>query len=231
MRPPLAAWGLDGMPVPLQGGHRNTVLRVGDHVVKSTRRSEAAIAWLLPVADALRPHKLHMPRPMRSATGVFVVKGWTCEPFVQGVPCDPSDLTAWQSRSYGLRQRNGFASAAALCRRPTGGDIDLRYMPAPLVRAIRRAWAALSKASPCLVHGDLTRSNLLENETGITILDWDEARMDHPGFDRVALATGHAVERRAAAAWEIACCWQREPARARHLARTFISATLGAEKS
>ena len=230
-RPPLAAWGLDGTPEPLPGGHRNTVLRVGDHVLKSTRRSEAAIAWLLPVADALLPHKLHVPRPLRSSNGAFVVEGWTCEPFVRGAPCDPSALTAWQGRSYGLRQRDGFASAAALRSLSTGGDIDLRRMPAPLVRAIHHAWAALPKASPCLVHGDLTRSNLLENETGITILDWDEARLDHPGFDRVALDSANAVERRAADAWEIACCWQIEPARARGLARDFISATVRAGKA
>ena len=225
MTPPLAAWGLDGTPAPLPGGYRNTVLRVGDHVLKTTRRSEAAVAWLVPVMDGLSAHGLSAPRPIRAADGRYVVDGWTCEPFVAGHPCGPNALRRLWPRLGGLPQRPGFAAARALLDLHAGGDIDLSRMPVPLARALRKAWRALPKRGPCLVHGDLNRSNLIRSDRGITVIDWDEARMDHPGFDRFALGSGTPTEARAAQAWEIACCWHLEPARARGLARRFINDT------
>ena len=223
MTPPLSAWELTGAPVPLPGGHRNTVLRVGDHVVKTTRRSEAAVAWLLPVMEALTAYGLAAPRPMRSGDGRLVVEGWTCEPFVDGVPCATVSLRPnWPRLPKSLGQRPGFAAAQALQFTPRGGDIDLTTMPPPLVRAVRAAWSALPRAAPCVVHGDLNRSNLIQTTKGIAVIDWDEARLDHPGFDHVALGQATSAEVRAAQAWEIACCWQLEPERARELARRFV---------
>lgn len=227
MTPPLDAWGLAGTPVPLLGGHRNTVLRVADHVVKSTRRTEGAAAWLLPVMDALAVHGLLAPRPLRSVDGRLVVEGWTCEPFVDGVPCATVSLRrAWPRLSKSLGQRPGFAAALALQHISRGGDIDLSTMPPPLVRAIRKAWERLPRAVHCIVHGDLTRSNLIQTPDGIAVIDWDEARLDHPGFDNVALGQATTAEARAAQAWETACCWQIEPHRARTLARAFLRSAL-----
>ena len=98
-------------------------------------------------------------------------------------------------------------------------------MPLPLVRALRKAWGALPEQGRCVVHGDLNRSNLIRTADGITVIDWDEARMDHPAFDRAALGRASHIEARAAQGWEIACCWHLEPARARRLARAFITDT------
>ena len=225
--PPLGAWGLTGTPVPLPGGHRNTVLRVGDHVLKSTRRSEAAINWLLPVINRLEQYGLSAPRPMRSHHGAFVVDGWTCEPFVVGTSCNPSRLqTAWPRVAQAtrqIRQRPGFASANALLHRPSGGDINLGHLPPPLTRALRAAWRALPPERPCVVHGDLNATNLIQNGDTITLVDWDEARMDHPGLDRATLGLGTSAEHRAATAWEIACSWQIEPAHARALVKPFLA--------
>ncbi|WP_052249626.1 phosphotransferase [Tateyamaria sp. ANG-S1] len=227
MTPPLGAWGLMGTPAPLPGGHRNTVLRVGDHVLKTTRRSEAGIAWLLPVIDALERSGLSATRPMRSAGGTLIVDGWTCEPFCRGTPCDPSCLQdVWPQLALGTRtikQRQGFASSKALLYLPHGGDINLSHLPPPLARALRAAWRALDHEGPCVVHGDLNASNLIQTGDRITIIDWDEARMDHPGFDRVALGLGTPAERHAAAAWEIACSWQIEPDHARALVKPFLA--------
>ncbi|MEM8656063.1 MAG: phosphotransferase [Pseudomonadota bacterium] len=227
MRPPLAAWGLTGTPVPLPGGHRNTVLRVGDCVVKTTRRSEAAVAWLLPVIDQLEQHGLTAPRPMPSTRGALIADGWTCEPFVDGSPCDPSRLKSlWPEvarSTRGIPQRPGFASAKALLCVPRGGDIHIPDLPPPLARAIRAAWDALDPTPPCLVHGDLNASNLIQHGDRITLIDWDEARLDHPGFDRAALGLGTPAEHHAAAAWEIACSWQIEPDHARARAKPFLA--------
>ncbi|MEL6887926.1 MAG: phosphotransferase [Pseudomonadota bacterium] len=222
MTPPLAAWGLDGTPAPLPGGYRNTVLRVGVHVLKTTRRSEAAVAWLVPVMDALGARGLSAPHPIRAADGHYVVDGWTCEPFVAGQPCDPQALRQLWPRLTGFPQRPGFAAAKTLQYLPRGGDVDLSRMPPPLVRALRKAWGALTEQGTCVVHGDLNHSNLIRTAYAITVIDWDEARMDHPGFDRAALAHASHIEARAAQAWEIACCWHLEPTRARRLARAFI---------
>ncbi|WP_299687367.1 phosphotransferase [uncultured Tateyamaria sp.] len=232
MTPPLDAWGLSGAPVPLPGGHRNTVLRVGNHVVKSTRRTEAAVAWLLPVMEALAMRGLHAPRPMRSARGALVVQGWTCEPFVHGAPCDASALRrVWPYLSTAFGQRPGFAHTRALRYVPCSGDIDLSTVPNPLLRAVRRAWAALPQTAPRVVHGDLNRTNLIRSVHGVTVIDWDEARLDHPGFDRVALGRGTTTEARAALAMEIASCWRPEPARARALARRFLLDRMRQRKS
>ena len=228
MTPPLDAWGLTGTAVPLTGGHRNTVLRVGDFVLKTTRRSEAAIAWLLPVFQRLERYGLRAPHPIRSARGGFIAEGWICEPFVTGTPCNPLHLrAAWPrvTRSSGnIPQRPGFAAARTLCRMPRGGDIDLTRLPPVLARALRTAWRALDHARPCIVHADLNSSNLILTGDGIAIIDWDEARVDHPGFDRAALGIGTRIETHAALAWEIACSWQLEPHHARTRLRAFTSA-------
>ncbi|MEM6758248.1 MAG: phosphotransferase [Pseudomonadota bacterium] len=227
MTPPLEAWGLTGTPVPLPGGHRNTVLRVGHHVLKTTRRSEAAIAWLLPVIDALERVDLSAPRPMRSTRGTLITNGWSCEPFVTGAPCDPPRLqTLWplpRQAVPAIPQRPGFVAAKALLRVSRGGDIDLTQLPAPLTRAIRAAWRALPLRPPCIVHGDLNAANLIQNGDSITIIDWDKARVDHPGFDRAALGLGTPAERHAATAWEIACSWHLEPDHARALVKPFLA--------
>ncbi len=220
--PPLSAWGLSGAPEALAGGFRNTVLRVGDHVLKTTRRSEAAITWLLPVLHHAGDAGLIVPALRRAGNGCFVVDGWTCEPYLPGAPTSPSVIAAKvQAMHAALRdwpQRPGFASARDLCTRDCGGDIDLGAMPAALVRRLRAAWAKVP-SQRTVVHGDLNAQNILTDASGRHVLiDWDEARCDAPLFDLGPLDTHPS---RAALAWEVAACWQLEPDRARALAHHF----------
>ncbi|WP_299140348.1 phosphotransferase [uncultured Tateyamaria sp.] len=221
--PPLDAWGLSGPVQPLHGGHRNTVLRLGDHVLKSTRRTEAAIAWLVPICRAAARFGLAVPAPIASRSGSLVVDGWTCEPFVDGVPTPPNRVaSAMRDLHIRLRshpQRPGFASARDLCTIDAGGDVDLSDMPPPLVTALRAVWATLP-AERTVIHGDLNPSNILTDANGTPhLIDWDEARSDAATFD---LATwSHTPTPRAVLAWEIACCWHIEPERARRLAQQF----------
>ncbi|WP_299597788.1 phosphotransferase [uncultured Tateyamaria sp.] len=228
MTPPLGAWGLTGQPVPLPGGHRNAVLRVGQHVLKSTRRSEAAIGWLLPVARHAEVCGLKVPAPLRSSLNTFVVDGWICEPFCAGGPTPPKaiadKITHLHSTAADLPQRDGFASARDLLTAQSGGDIDLAEMPPDLVVQLRAAWSAISLETTH-VHGDLNPNNILTDTDGtVTLIDWDEARRDHPLFDTATWSEAQTpIIKRAALAWEIACSWLLEPAHARMLASSFTS--------
>ncbi|MFL4470719.1 phosphotransferase enzyme family protein [Tateyamaria armeniaca] len=219
MTPPLAAWGLSGDIVPLTGGHRNTALRVGTHVLKTTRRSEAALHWLGPVQDVAARCGLFAPRLIPSLSGTLCVEGWTCEPFCEGTETPPDDIAgqvaALHKRGHDLPQRPGFASARDLVSADRGGDIDLAEMPRDLVKALRAQWAQLERPETA-IHADLNPTNILRDADGrVTLVDWDEARRDVALFD---LADPSHPARRA---WEIACCWQIEPERARHLAHLF----------
>ncbi len=223
MTPPLGAWGLTGTPVPLPGGHRNTVLRVGNHVLKTTRRSEGAIAWLLPVAKHAIESGLNVPVPMRSHDGRCVVDGWTCEPFCPGRPTSPvhiaDRMTRFHVSSFNLPQRDGFASAHDLLTCTKGGDVDLDAMPEDLVTRLRAAWASVGRDST-IVHGDLNAANILTAADGtVTLVDWDEARRDAPVFDTATWSDAPSPV--ATLAWEVACSWQIESSHARRVAQLF----------
>jgi hypothetical protein len=72
-----------------------------------------------------------------------------------------------------------------------------------------------------VVHGDPCAANVRVSADGIGLLDWDEARVDHPDLDfadlpSVELPTSRSrVARAAVAAWEAAAGWQLEPDYAR----------------
>ncbi len=236
--PDPAAWGLPDLAFePMPGGHRNRVLRgigVGaGFVFKTTTRTPQALAWLAAVKrPALEAgFVVALPQPTRS--GAVAAAGWTMEPWIEGAPLDAGDLprlgTAMADlhrRTQGIAQRPGFAAARDLLQQTRGGDIDLGQMPEPLVAMCRAAWTVLPDDPLTLVHGDLNPGNILLTPSGhFALLDWDEARADLPLFDRMALGeTGDTVARTAALAYEIACCWGTEPARAHRLARDLSNA-------
>ncbi len=216
----------------LAGGNRNTVLRtVGrdrDLVFKSTTRSEAALEWLTPVmdaAEAAEAAEFIVPRLIPSDRGNLSEAGWTAEPFLNGVPADPDrirklgpDIKQFQKHTHRIPQRPGFVSAHEFLHTTKGGDIDLTVVPDTLADAITAALAALDDRT-AIIHSDLTPSNVLITPEGRTaLIDWDEARRDHPAFDLAQFGAVTDVEARAALAWEIACCWKTEPERARDLA-------------
>lgn len=225
--PPLCAWGLSGPLTPLSGGHRNIVLRCGDYVLKSTTRNEAQIVWLLEPMRMAEHCGLRVPYPQRSQSGSFVVSGWTCEPFLSGKPAPPkaisSEIEALHHSAEATQQRPGFLSAQDLMLRDQSADIDLTLLPTDLRGAIRGAWSELSPEKDTLIHADLNPSNILMSPDGApALIDWDEARRDHPAFDRAQLADPDPITQRASMAWEIACCWVREPDRAQALAQALL---------
>lgn len=229
--PPLHLWGIDAPLEALTGGHRNTVLRTrglpDDLVFKSTRRSEAAIAWLDEVQGIARADGLHVPQMHRSLSGHWIADGWICESLVEGVlisPVDAPDLGALLARfhahSQAMPQRPGFCASVDLLTEVKGGDVDLTQMPADLVALCRAAWSAVQTELLCVVHGDLALGNLLRDPRGrLWLIDWDECRRDLPLFDQVILGNLGQAAQSAHLAWEVACCWHLEPTHARAVAQ------------
>jgi aminoglycoside phosphotransferase (APT) family kinase protein len=82
----------------------------------------------------------------------------------------------------------------------------------------------LPDTATAVIHGDPGAGNIRMADGRVGLLDWDEARVDTPLLDLGALPPDSAlplagvhrlVARRAALAWEVACCWTAEPAYAR----------------
>ncbi len=243
------AWGEIRVVRELPGGNRNPVLlveRAGERfVAKGTRRSAEAVAWLERVHAQARDVGLVVPEAMRSRAGNLVEDGVTLERFLEGRPADARSLTRLRAvlRSFHeatrqLPQRPGFASSAAMVQRRSAGDIDLDRMPPDLVEVCRAAWSRLADVPHSVVHGDLQRDNVLVTPEGdVALVDWDEARVDASILDDVALSValggrprpGWEAAEAALRAWDVASCWELEPAFARRLAAELPDLRGGAD--
>jgi len=233
----LSHWGDFEVVEPLKGGHRNQVFRVrgqkGDFVLKSTRRSEASIAWLMDVHVVARSTGIVVPALVQSNNGSFVCDGWTLEQFVEGshpkdLPTDWLHLTMceFHAATARFRQRPGFASSTELISVDIGGDIDFRQMPEELVVAIRDAWQSAGFPPMGVIHGDINPSNIVTlPDGGYALLDWDESRVDFQFYDGNHFSTTIATSacKRAAQAYEIACSWHVEPEYAQRLTHAFLA--------
>ena len=222
--PRLAAFG-DLAPVrPLPGGHRNAVWLVqgegGLWVAKSTRRTEAALAWLAPLQDAARMAGFVVPDLRQTKRG-HAPEGWTLERHVTGTVPSARDMNAlspmiaaFRGQQPRLPQRPGFCSLPDLLHLSHGGDIALEDLPQEVRTLCRAAWHPFANAPVLPIHGDLTASNILMTAQGPALFDWDEARVDLPFLDEIALRPLSTAETRAHLALEIASGWRLEPERA-----------------
>ncbi|WP_138465470.1 phosphotransferase [Poseidonocella sp. HB161398] len=227
--PPTALWDCQAPLQRIRGGHRNRAFRTQGAepqlIFKSTRRSEAALAWLAPVHDAAEAAGFAVPRLLPSRNGRLCEAGWTCEAWIEGrsfpaagLPRLRAALETLHAACAGLPQRPGFASARELLARESGGDIRLSALPREAAAACREAWHALTHRRETAIHGDLNPGNLLRCPDGRTaLLDWDESRRDLALFDLGQLGPVDSREWRAILAWEVACCWELEPAHAEKL--------------
>jgi Ser/Thr protein kinase RdoA (MazF antagonist) len=224
----LSAWGPVTVVGRLGGGHRNEVLelRRGDErlVCRVTRRSAAALSWELELMGFLRGHGFRVPEVVPADDGRPHVDGAVVQRWLPGRPPAASDwpaVAAELERLHALTvdypQRPDFVSTADLLTVDRGGDVDLSTMPPEAVAACRAAWAAL-EGPHTVVHGDPGEANVRVTDAGIGLLDWDEARVDHPDLDLADLPVPgprNRVGRAAVDAWEAACGWQLEPEYAR----------------
>lgn len=130
-----------------------------------------------------------------------------------------SALTVVHETTVGWPQRPGFASASALLRRGSGGDVDLDAMPSSAAELERPSWRPLLQGSQSVIHGDLGAGNVLITASSTAVIDWDEARVDVAAFDFAHLPSDVAIPYpgdrdalvTAGIAWEAACCWLPEP--------------------
>ena len=132
----------------------------------------------------------------------------------------------------------GAASAGDLLLATAGADVNLLAMSAETVALVRASWRALLDQvtsgahglGKCVVHGDLGPGAVLVDESGdggVSLIDFDEARVDVPAFDLAGLPrpvrklSGARAElddevvEVAALVWETATCWVIEPDYAR----------------
>ncbi|MCZ4273523.1 phosphotransferase enzyme family protein [Maritalea porphyrae] len=235
----LNLWGDFELVGRLAGGHRNCAYQVrgagGNFVLKSTRREETAIDWLLAVHQVAQEQGIVVPSLQHGKNGCLVQEGWTLEAFIEGkypekLPIDwlQAVMPKFHDATCNFSQRPGFASSLDLLRIETGGDVDLNKMPNELVDALRKAWRDASSSPQAVVHGDINVSNLVEVQNGgFALLDWDETRVDFSFYDEMqfAAAQHNDAAEQAAKAYEIACSWLVEPKYARRLALSFLAST------
>jgi uncharacterized protein (TIGR02569 family) len=88
----LSAFGLAGnVPVRLPGG-QGTTWRAGPVVLKAADSVRAG-NWFAEVYDALSGPGFRVPRPVRTLTGEWVVRGWTAYQWVPGTAADWSGVS------------------------------------------------------------------------------------------------------------------------------------------
>lgn len=227
----LAAWGSPEVVGRLGGGHRNEVLelrRGGERLVaRVTRRAPESLDWELDLLEFLAANGVAVPETVpaedgrRHVAGVVVAR-WLPgrEPTSYDWPAVAVVLERLHALTAGWPQRPGFASTRDLLTVDRGGDVDLTAMPPDAVGRCRAAWAGLTGPST-VVHGDPCAGNIRVTDDGITLLDWDEARVDHPDLDLADLPVPLLppdrlrAARAATHAWEAAAGWRLEPGYAR----------------
>lgn len=236
----VAAFGLDRL-TPLGGGARNQVFAArtaagDDVVVRHSSRPADSLAWELDLLDHLRDAEFAVPAAVSAPDGRRSIDGWVVMNRMTGTPPDNDDdwhraaetIAAVHATTSGWPQRPGSATATELVTTATtSGDVDLDAMPDEVVEWCRRAWSELDAAPVGVVHADLRAGNVLLSVDTVALIDWDESRVDVAAFDRGALPSPLAprVERRAAAAWEVASCWVVEPEYARRRWSELIGAS------
>lgn len=219
------AWGPVSVVGRLGGGRRNEVLELrlgGQRIVgRVSRRSVAALDWELDLLEFLAGEGFLVPAVVPTVDGRrqvdgAVVQRWLAgrEPTADDWPAVASELRRLHSVTAGWPQRPDFRSTSELLTASRGGDVDLSVMPEWAVAACRRAWAALT-GPQSVVHGDPCAENVRVSAAGIGLLDWDEARVDHPDLDLADLPGSSAPARAAINAWEAAAGWRLEPDYAR----------------
>lgn len=199
-------WGLalSEMPMTLDGGFHNRLVRCGQVIVRFERRAVASVKWEHELLDWLGQSvpEVVVPRPATDGTSLLVVgqEVATVLPYVEGgrgeVP-DAADLlarlhlrsAAWPRRD----QRPERPSYRDLdWERNDWWDWEIVAKPAVLEQAHEelRGWVG---SSPSLltfpIHGDFGVENLIVREGTIAaVIDWEYARLEWAALELGAAA-------------------------------------------
>lgn len=224
----LARWGHVELLGAAGGGHVNEVhfarLDGEECVVRATKRTgEAELDWELDLLALLNASGLGAPEIFKTTDGRRHVDGVVVYRRLNGShPSTSADwlavaryLTQLHEIGTGRAQRPGFVAADELLASDKGSGIDLCQIPPEVVARCRTSWSRLESVPRTVVHGDPGESNILIERGEVALIDWDEARVDHPWFDLAALPDDACpligrdrwVARQAASAWEAALTW------------------------
>lgn len=180
----LAAFGVQGDPVPLAGGQERSV-RVDGYVFKPAGSDEGESEWAASLLEGLAPGSgFRVPRPLRTADGRSVVDGWTAVRFLPGEPGPRGNWTgvldagrAFHTALRGL-PRPGFLDRRthpwAVADRVAWGEQDVEVIeeltaPFAALRGLRRP---VRQDRAQLVHGDLTGNVLFASGEPPAVIDF-----------------------------------------------------------
>jgi Ser/Thr protein kinase RdoA (MazF antagonist) len=198
-------WGLAPLPPaePLEGGHKNTLLRCGNVVLRVEQRDPESIAWEHELTTFLSHDVPGVVAPLAALDGSTFAEmdGIVVSvlPFVEGTPLDRDDEAQRLEVARLLARLHWVGRVWKRARpdRPAFADLDLEVnawwdvrifeMPPVLARAYERSrtWlAAAPKLGRGAVHGDFYRGNLRVRDSRIRgVLDWEDARVDWPAWE------------------------------------------------
>jgi Ser/Thr protein kinase RdoA (MazF antagonist) len=206
--------------------------------VRVSRQSPAALDWEMDLLEFLSEHGIRVHLPVRTQDGCRHVNGVVMFTWIEGRP--PEAHRDWLAVTRVLEevhelttewsQRPGFSSTTELMDTDRGGNVDLTAIPTEVAELCRTAWRVLEGWPTSVVHGDPGTDNILIGQ-GISLIDWDEARVDASVLDLVeiprwqmdSLIDNELLALKAASdAWEVACSWELEPDYARRRLRSLV---------
>src|SRR3954468_15043349 len=223
----LDQWGDDAARIePLTGGGVNEVwsVRVNGRLAvgRLGRRGDADLGWETELLLHLDREGMSVPVPIPTTDGRNFADGLVVMTCVEGRP--PETGADWRRvadtfrqlhrLTQGWRQRPGWRSSTDLLRSETGTKSDLGAMPPEGVVRCRAIWARLAARERCVVHGDPTPGNIRMTADRVSLIDWDESRVDVPDLDLVLPHNAAGLDddtldvaTQAWAAWDAALCY------------------------
>jgi uncharacterized protein (TIGR02569 family) len=175
----LAAFGVNGEPVPLAGG-RGLAWRVGDLVFKPVDLAPDELGWQADVLPRVDASDVRLSFPRRAIGGELVVDGWTAWPYLAGEHRDGRwlDIIAVGDgfhRAISGLARPPFVAARthpwAIGDRVAWGELPVDpYRDVPHVARLAERLAPIDARSQ-LIQGDLTGNVLFADGQPPAVID------------------------------------------------------------
>ena len=165
--------------MPLGGG-RGLAWRAGDVVLKPAGESEAALVWQARVLALLPPDDVRVARSLPAIGGAFIVDGWSASTYCAGRHeprrwLDIIEVGRRLHRALAPVDRPDFLDARsdpwAVADRAAWGEMALdSFRGSAHVRLLESRLATV-RASPQVIHGDLTGNVLFADPLPPAVID------------------------------------------------------------